>query len=56
MKLATFYVEPTFKITKENLMGIALFYFPKAETEIEHRCNLIERQDGKDGFKVTQFT
>ena len=36
--------------------GNNFFHFPKEKFEIKDWCNLIKRQDGKDGFKVTKFT
>ena len=36
--------------------GNNFFHFPKEKFEIKDWCNLIKRQDGKDGFKVTKST
>ena len=36
--------------------GNKFFSFPKSLTEINVWCNLIKRQNGKDGFKVTSAT
>ena len=36
--------------------GNKIFRFPKEKFEIKDWCNLIKRQDGKDGFKVTKST
>ena len=36
--------------------GNNFFHFPKEKFEIKDWCNLIKRQDGKDGFKVTNST
>ena len=36
--------------------GNNFFRFPKEKFEIKDWCNLIKRQDGKDGFKVTKST
>ena len=36
--------------------GNNFFHFSKEKFEIKDWCNLIKRQDGKDGFKVTNST
>ena len=36
--------------------GNNFFHFTEEKFEIKDWCNLIKRQDGKDGFKVTKTT
>ena len=36
--------------------GLLFFKFPQSNPDKQRWCNLIKRQDGKDGFKVTKNT
>ena len=35
---------------------ILLFKFPKSKAEINDWCNLIKRENGKDGFAVKEYS
>ena len=39
-----------------KLLGFIFFTFPQTNPDKQRWCNLIKRQDGKDGFKVTKNT
>ena len=45
-----------FKNGVRVVTGNKFFSFPKEQNEINAWCNLIKRQNGKDGFKVTSAT
>ena len=48
----SYYTENNERKPTEN----TFFHFPIEKFKIKDWCNLIKRQDGKDGFKVTKST
>ena len=42
-----------FENTEKKPSGITLFSFPSEPSRKKLWCNLIKRQDGMDGFKIT---
>ena len=43
-------------VKRRELTGISFFQFPKENCEIKRWCNLIHRQPGRDGFKLSGST
>ena len=46
----------TFYNTEGAATGLRFFGFPKKNSEKLRWCNLIKREEGRDGFKVTSAT
>ena len=54
-KCAAFGCSSSCFVNKERKpTGISFFKFPKSKAEINNWCNLIKRQNGKDGFVVQE--